>query len=71
MSEKTTVKDNTYNASLVISEIPLLSHQHQHDVIFKERVASIDLRIGLNLLGEKGRMLLEEYIKTKTSQPAC
>jgi len=35
------------------------------------RVASRDLRIGLNLLGENGRLLLAEYIKTKTLQPAC
>jgi hypothetical protein len=32
------------------------------------RVASIDLRIGLNLLGEDGRMLLAQYIKTKSQQ---
>ena len=70
MSEKATLNFNTRN-TLLTSETPLLSRQHQHDVIFKERVATIDLRIGLNLLGEKGRILLEEYIKTKTSQPAC
>ncbi len=32
------------------------------------RVVESDLRVGLNLLGEHGRMLLAQYIKTK-SQP--
>lgn len=70
MSEKATLNYNTCN-TLLTSETYVLPRQHQHDVLIKERVATIDLRIGLNLLGEKGRILLEEYIKTKTSQPAC
>ncbi len=71
MSQKTAVDNTTHSTGFVTSETSLLPRQHQHDVIFKERVVSIDLRIGLNLLGEKGRMLLAEYIQTKTSQPAC
>jgi len=71
MSKKTAVDNQTHSTRLVTSETPLSPCQHQHKVIFKKRVASIDLRIGLNLLGENGRMLLAEYIKTKTSHPAC
>jgi hypothetical protein len=71
MSKKTAVGNNTHSTSLVTGETPLSPRQHQHEAIFKKRVASIDLRIGLNLLGEKGRMLLAEYIQTKTSHPAC
>jgi len=32
-----------------------------------KRVAATDVRIGLNLLGENGRMLLREYAKTSTA----
>jgi hypothetical protein len=65
MSEEAPVENHTHNTGLETSETPLLPRQRQHVVIFKKRVASIDLRIGLNLLGENGRMLLAEYIKTK------
>jgi hypothetical protein len=45
-----------------------VSERQRHDVVmFTKRVASIDLRIGLNLLGENGRMLLAQYLKTKSS----
>ena len=32
------------------------------------RVSSIDLRIGINLLGEQGLDLLMQYIRTKSQQ---
>ena len=35
--------------------------------MFTKRVAATDVRIGLNLLGENGRMLLREYAKTSTA----
>jgi hypothetical protein len=34
----------------------------------KARVAAIDLRIGLKLLGEQGRKLLAEYVTQKLQQ---
>lgn len=71
MSRKTAVDNKTLTRSLVACETPVLPRQRQYEAIFKKRVASIDLRIGLNLLGENGRMLLAEYIKTKAAQPAC
>ena len=69
MSKKTAVDNQTHSTTLVTSETPLSPCQQQQNVIFKKRVASIDLRIGLNLLGENGRMLLAEYIKTKNFTP--
>ncbi len=66
MSEKATLENTAPSTSLLTSETPLLSRQRRHELISKKRVASIDLRIGLNLLGENGRMLLTEYIKTKS-----
>lgn len=71
MSQKTAVDNKTHSTRIVTRETLLSPRQHHHEVIFNKRVASIDLRIGLNLLGENGRMLLAEYIKTKTSQSAC
>ena len=52
----------------VLSSSPIVSQQRRQAGIFKERVASIDLRIGLNLLGEQGRKLLAEYITIKRQQ---
>ena len=37
------------------------------ETMFTKRVAATDVRIGLNLLGENGRMLLREYAKTSTA----
>jgi hypothetical protein len=51
----------------VLTQQPLSPQQRHREVIFTKRVASCDLRIGLNLLGENGRMLLAEYIKSKCS----
>jgi len=39
--------------------------QEKREKSIQGRVASIDLRIGLNLLGEQGRKLLAEYITIK------
>ena len=36
-----------------------------HERVEQKRDASIDLRIGLNLLGAEGRALLVQYITTK------
>ena len=49
----------------VLSSSPIVSPQRRRKGISKERVVSIDLRIGLNLLGEQGRKLLAEYITIK------
>ncbi len=71
MSRNTAVDNSSPSTSFAACETSGLPRQHQLEVMFKNRVVSIDLRIGLNLLGENGRMLLAEYIKTKASQPAC
>ena len=71
MSRNTAVDNIAHSTILVSRETHVLPRQHHHEAMFKNRVASIDLRIGLNLLGENGRLLLIEYIKTKASQPAC
>jgi len=46
-----------------LTGLPTVSLQRRRESIFKERVASTDLRIGLYLLGQEGRKLLAEYIK--------
>jgi len=52
----------------VLTRLTTVSLQRRRESIFKGRVASIDLRIGLNLLGQEGRKLLAEYISTKRQQ---
>ena len=52
---------STNTPSHVLS-IPV--HPH-HTRLSRRRVAASDRRIGLHLLGEYGRMILAEYIKTK------
>jgi hypothetical protein len=49
----------------VLSSVVHGEQQHRK-VTFTRRVAASDLRIGLALLGEHGRMLLREYIKSKS-----
>ena len=45
--------------------VPVLQHRER---IPKGRVAAIDLRIGLSMLGQEGRKLLAEYITIKLQQ---
>jgi len=40
----------------------------QQALLAQKRVELIDLRIGLHLLGQEGRMLLAQYIKVKSHQ---
>ncbi len=49
----------------VLTSSTTVSLQRRRESILKGRVASIDLRIGLNLLGQEGRKLLAEYISAK------
>ena len=44
-----------------------ISAKRRRENMFTRRVASTDIRIGLNLLGENGRLLLREYSKTSTA----
>jgi hypothetical protein len=42
--------------------------QKDHARLSTGRIAAIDLRIGLKMLGEQGRKLLAEYIVTKRQE---
>lgn len=69
MSEETTVPEP--HAALSETSNPtfsIVSVLRQRESIFKERVAALDLRIGLNMLGVEGRKLFIEYISTKRQQ---
>lgn len=43
-----------------------MNKRTSREKIAQESTAYIDLRIGLNLLGENGRMLLAQYIVAKS-----
>jgi len=45
--------------------VPIVPVQQHRERQSKGRVAAIDLRIGLNMLGIEGRKLLAEYITIK------
>src|SRR5713101_6828453 len=60
------LSETSTNTSLSSTTRNLSPQPRRHEAIFKKRVASIDLRIRLHLLGENGRKLLAEYIKTKS-----
>jgi hypothetical protein len=47
---------------------PIVPVQQHRERIPKGRVAAIDLRIGLRMLGQEGRKLLAEYITIKLQQ---
>jgi hypothetical protein len=47
---------------------PIVPVQQHRERIPKGRVAAIDLRIGLSMLGQEGRKLLAEYITIKLQQ---
>ena len=47
---------------------PIVPVQHHRVHLSKGRVAAIDLRIGLNMLGQEGRKLLAEYVAQKLQQ---
>jgi hypothetical protein len=49
---------------------PIVPVQQHRERIPKGRVAAIDLRIGLSMLGQEGRKLLAEYITIKLQQAA-
>ena len=61
-------QSSTHPQPSVLITQPIVSPQQRQAGIFKERVTSIDIRIGLNLLGEQGRKLLAEYITIKRQQ---
>jgi len=58
---------NTSTPPSVLSSSTTVSVKRRRENIFSKRIASTDLRIGLNLLGENGRILLREYSKTSTA----
>ena len=67
--EETTIDDNSIvleHCSTNTTSV-LTCLQHQQKSPFKERIAAIDLRIGLLWLGEEGRKLLAEYISHDSS----
>jgi hypothetical protein len=51
-------------------ECKVMNEREKREKSIQGRVASIDLRIGLNLLGERGRKLLAEYITIKRQHMA-
>ena len=50
------------------TDVSIISVQHRREGRAKGRVAALDLRIGLNMLGIEGRKLLFEYITQKLQQ---
>ena len=69
MSEETTEPEPQYvlqPSSTTLS--PIVPVQQHRERIPKGRVAAIDLRIGLSMLGQEGRKLLAEYITIKLQQ---
>ena len=52
------------------SNVPIVPIDHDREKLPKGRVAAIDLRIGLSMLGQEGRKLLAEYITIKLQQEA-
>ena len=63
--EPRTVLSETSIPSVLFPIVPVQQHLEH---ISKGRVAAIDLRIGLSMLGQEGRKFLAEYITIKLQQ---
>ena len=72
MPEETAITKphNVQAVSSTSPKSPAPLQQRRRKRIFRARVASIDTRFGLSLLGEQGRKQLAEYIKIKRQHMA-